>query len=116
MWIFVYGSLLDAGLLAHRAGEPRLSGLMRPALLAKYRRVRLRHSYYPTLRRDPGHAVEGKLVRLNADALRRLSAWEGPRYHLCHRTVGTRGGPVRAGVWIAPGATARPWAQPWRRN
>ena len=70
------------------------------------------HSRYPTLRRDPGHVVEGMLVRISADALRRLSAWEGPRYRLRHLTVGTPGGPVRAGVWIAAGATAQPWREP----
>ena len=79
MRIFVYGSLLDPGVLAKRAGEPRLATRLAPALLPGFRRTGLRHSRFPTLRRDPAHVTEGATVEIGAAALWRLSAYEGPR-------------------------------------
>ena len=63
---------------------------------------------------DPGQVLGDlyvAMVTIGADALRRLSAWEGPRYRLRHLIVGTPRGPIRAGVWIAPGATTKPWRE-----
>jgi gamma-glutamylcyclotransferase (GGCT)/AIG2-like uncharacterized protein YtfP len=111
MLVFVYGSLLNPRQLARRAGEPRLVAATQPAWLAGYRRGGLRHSRYPTLRRDPRHVVQGAVARIGAAALRRLSAWEGPRYRLCPMIVDTKRGPCRAGVWIAQGATKKPWRE-----
>jgi gamma-glutamylcyclotransferase (GGCT)/AIG2-like uncharacterized protein YtfP len=109
MRIFVYGTLLDPLTLARRAGTPGLGRRLAPALLAGYRRTGLRLSRYPTLRRDPAHVTDGAVVDIPAAALRRLAAYEGPRYRLCRRMAGTPAGPRPAWLWIAAGATRAPW-------
>ena len=123
MRIFVYGTLLDTTALARRAGQPGQPGLAarpRPALLAGYRRVTLRLSRYPTLRRDLAHVTDGAVLDITAAAYRRLAAYEGPRYRLRRLRVGTLAGsrmaprlaPSLAWVWIAAGATRRDWPPP----
>lgn len=111
MRIFVYGTLLDPGVLARRAGDPRLAARLIPALLPGFRRTGLRHSRFPTLRRDPAHVTDGATVEITAAGLGRLSAYEGPRYRLSHKRVGTPRGPLRARVWIAAGATRKDWGE-----
>lgn len=78
-----------------------------PTCLAGWRRVGLRRSPYPTLRR--GGRVPGAVLDVGAPALRRLTAYEGPRYRLTRVVVATPRGKIGAWTWIAAGATHRPW-------
>lgn len=112
MILFLYGTLLDPGVLARMSGERALARRMRPARLPGWRRVHLRGTPYPTLLRDVASVVEGAALRVGAAALARLSAYEGSAYALAPVTVATARGAVRARAWIAP-----PWradrARPW---
>ena len=78
-----------------------------PASLSGWRRVGLRGSLYPTLRR--GGRVPGALLHVSAAALRRLTAYEGPRYRLTRVVVAAPRGKIAAWTWIAAGATHRDW-------
>jgi len=116
MRLFLYGTLLDPDVLARRAGTPGLGARMVPATLPGYRRVRMGTTPWPTLRRDPAHIVPGAVVTIGSAALRRLSAYEGPRYRLIPVAVGT---PVRQSrlrktrvfAWVAPAATRHAWGE-----
>jgi gamma-glutamylcyclotransferase (GGCT)/AIG2-like uncharacterized protein YtfP len=110
--LFLYGTLLDPGVLARMAGEQALARRMRPARLAGWRRVFLRGTPYPTLLRDPASAVEGAVLRAGDAAFARLAAYEGSAYALVPVTVATAHGAVRARAWIAPPWRADP-ARPW---
>mgnify|MGYP003737427355 CR=1 FL=1 len=79
-----------------------------PARLAGWRRVAMRGARYPTLVRARG-VVPGAVVVVDAGALRRLCAYEGPQYELRRLAVGTARGKSVAGVWIARAATKLPW-------
>jgi len=113
--LFLYGTLLDPGVLARMSGDRALARRMRPARLPGWRRVHLRGTRYPTLLRDPASVVEGAVLHVGAAALARLSAYEGSAYVLAPVTVATARGAVRARAWIAP-----PWradlARPWPRG
>ncbi|MBB5689222.1 gamma-glutamylcyclotransferase [Roseomonas alkaliterrae] len=112
MILFLYGTLLDPGVLARMAGEQTLARRMRPARLAGWRRVFLRGTPYPTLLRDPASAVEGAVLRAGEAARARLAAYEGSAYALVPVTVATARGAVRARAWIAAPWRADP-ARPW---
>jgi gamma-glutamylcyclotransferase (GGCT)/AIG2-like uncharacterized protein YtfP len=101
MRLFLYGTLL---------GERRL-GPSVPATLTGWRRVTLRGTPYPTLRRARGGAVSGAVVDVPAPVLRRLVAYEGPTYRLARVVVQTASGKTAARAWIAPGGTRRPWRE-----
>ncbi len=101
MRLFVYGTLL---------GDRRL-GAGAPALLLGWRRVVLRGTRYPTLRRDRGGSVAGAVVDASARVLGQLAAYEGPRYRLTRVVVQTTRGKTAARAWIAPGGTRRPWKE-----
>ena len=110
MRLFVYGTLLDPALLARLAGG---RVVWHPAQLHGFRRVRLRGTRYPTLApgREKVSLAPGAVFRANGAALRRLRAYEGPRYRLTPvrpRLLDT-GRAVPAFAWIAPGATRLPW-------
>ncbi len=79
MKLFVYGTLADPAALGRCAGRP-LKAAPLPAQLLGFRRVRLRGARYPTLRRAPGALVQGVIIRVNADMLVRLQAYESVRY------------------------------------
>jgi len=108
MRLFLYGTLLDAGRLARLAGDPRLPARLRPAVLRGFRRV-AGAGGYPTLAPDRAGQVEGAVLSVSAGALRRLQAYEGPRYRLTPVRAATEAGPVVAFAWIAGAATRRPW-------
>jgi Gamma-glutamyl cyclotransferase, AIG2-like len=72
MRLFLYGTLL---------GDPKLGASM-PATLPGWRRVELRGTRYPTLRRDRRGAVSGAVVDVPSRLLAHLAAYEGPRYRL----------------------------------
>ena len=105
MRLFLYGTLLDPDLLAAFAGRAVPST---PATLRGWRRVALRDSRYPTLRRARG-AVLGVLVTVDRPSLARLAAYEGPSYRLTPIVVTTVRGHMPAWAWIATGGTRRDW-------
>lgn len=107
--VFLYGTLLDRRVLARRSGDRRLARRrLMPATLPGHRRVVLRATPYPTLVRDPRHAVRGLLLRPTVDTLRRLAAYEGPPYRLAPVRVTTAHGPRRVRAWITPRWRADP--------
>lgn len=105
MRLFVYGTLLDPARLCRFAG--RAVPLV-PARLAGWRRVQLRGTGYPTLIRARG-GVDGAVIEVGAAALRRLRAYEGPRYR--ERRVAVRLARQRttATLWLGDAALRRPW-------
>ena len=106
MRLFLYGTLLDPTVWARRAG---VAGCTTLATLRGWRRVYLRASPYPTLRR--GGSVAGQVRDVSAATLRRLTAYEGPRYRLTRVVVTTTRGNTAAWTWIAAAATRRPWEE-----
>ena len=106
--IFYYGTLLDRRVLARRSGDAALLLRSVPAVLLGFRRVGLRGTPYPTLRRDGHAALAGELIRPSAAAFSRLTAYEGGAYRLCPVHVLTPRGRRRARAWLAaPCAPAR---------
>ncbi len=105
MRLFLYGTLLRPAVLARFAG--RALPLV-PCEAPGWRRVRLRGTPFPTLRRARG-VVEGAMVDADAQALRRLNAYEGMRYRLRRVTLRAGGRTTGAHAWIAAAATHRPW-------
>jgi gamma-glutamylcyclotransferase (GGCT)/AIG2-like uncharacterized protein YtfP len=105
--LFVYGTLLDPVLVSELTGRPVT---LQPADLDGYNRVRLRGTPYPTLRRARGR-VAGAVLLADAQSVRRLTAYEGPRYRLVRVQPRIAGGAtkVEAYAWIAPDATNLPW-------
>jgi gamma-glutamylcyclotransferase (GGCT)/AIG2-like uncharacterized protein YtfP len=105
MRLFLYGTLRDPDLLARFAGRavPTM-----PATLHGWRRVGLRDSRYPTLRRARDE-VDGVLAIVDRLALARIAAYEGPAYRLMPIVVRTAHGDVAARAWIASGGTRRDW-------
>lgn len=108
MILFLYGSLFDPEVWRRQTGAlPRDPG--EPARLSGWRRVGLRGSPDPTLRR--GSTTPGLLRRVDRRVLRRLIRYEGPRYRLRRVVVATTRGNTVAWTWIAAGATDRPWKE-----
>jgi gamma-glutamylcyclotransferase (GGCT)/AIG2-like uncharacterized protein YtfP len=105
MRLFLYGTLLAPGALSRHAGRA-LPAI--PAELPGWRRVALRGSRYPTLRRGRGR-VAGLLVEVGPAALRRLAVYEGARYRLIPVVARTASGPRRAHAWIGDAPTRREW-------
>jgi hypothetical protein len=100
--LFLYGTLLDPGVLSRQSGDPRLPRAMRPALLRGFARGAFRGTLYPTLLRRDGGWVAGALIRPSPSALAALRRYEGPCYRLVPLCVETHRGPVRARAWVVP--------------
>ena len=109
MRLFVYGTLLSPPVLARRSGAPLPRCRPTPATLRGWRRVALRGTPWPTVRRQRGARTPSLLIDVTAAALRRLNAWEGPAYRLTRVVVATSTGNSAAMIWIAPTTGARPW-------
>jgi gamma-glutamylcyclotransferase (GGCT)/AIG2-like uncharacterized protein YtfP len=113
MRLFLYGTLADPAALGRCAGKPLRAGptlaSMVPATLPGFTRVRLRGARYPTLRRAAGHQVQGVIVRVSADMLVRLQAYESCRYRQVTLRLRTAGGQVRARCFLGDAATRVPW-------
>ncbi len=109
MRLFLYGTLLDPVTLALRGGQASLSLRPAQATLPGWRRVAMCGGRYPTLRRDRRGVVHGVLVDVQARAMGRLAAYEGPAYRLRRVVVDTPNGKTSACTWIAPAVTQRPW-------
>jgi gamma-glutamylcyclotransferase (GGCT)/AIG2-like uncharacterized protein YtfP len=108
MRVFLYGMLLDPRTLAHHGG-PTLPARLTQAHLPGWRRVTLRGTPWPTLRRDRTAHVAGALLTPSAAALARLKTFEEPPYRRRRVVITTARGKTAAFAWIAPGATRRPW-------
>jgi gamma-glutamylcyclotransferase (GGCT)/AIG2-like uncharacterized protein YtfP len=108
MRVFLYGMLLDPITLTRHSG-PTLPARLIPARLIGWRRVTLRGTPWPTLRRDRTAHVTGAVLHLSAAALARLRKFEEPPYLRRWVVVTTARGKTCAFAWIAPGATSRPW-------
>ncbi len=96
--------------LAARRGSPALARAWCRRRCAAGGALRCAAARYPDAAPRPGDQRRGAVVDVNAAALRRLQAYEGPAYRLT-RVVGPgpRGGETAAFAWIAPAATSRPW-------
>jgi gamma-glutamylcyclotransferase (GGCT)/AIG2-like uncharacterized protein YtfP len=102
MRLFIYGTLL---------GDHMLTGPQTRATLTGWRRVVLRRTPYPTLRRDRAATVSGIVVDVPSRTLAQLGAYEGPAYRMTRVVVDTPNGKTAAHAWIAPGGTRRPWKE-----
>ncbi|MES2712707.1 MAG: gamma-glutamylcyclotransferase family protein [Pseudomonadota bacterium] len=109
--IFLYGTPLDGRTLARRSGDARLVLRSTPAVLLGFRRLGLRGTPCPTLRRDSCAALSGELIRPSTAAMRRLASYEGGAYRLHPVRVLTPRGPRKARAWLA--APWRAGANPW---
>ena len=105
--IFLCGTLLDGRVLARRSGDAALVLRSVPAVLLGFRRVGLRGTPYPTLRRDGHAALAGELIRPSAAAFSRLAAYEGGAYRPCPVRVLTPRGPRRARACLAAPLASR---------
>lgn len=65
---------------------------------------------YPTLRRAPRCHIDGVVAAFPAPALRRLHAYEGPRYTWLVVRVRVARRLLAVGAWVAPAASRRGWA------
>ena len=108
MNLFLYGTLADPEALGKCAGKP-LRAAPVPARLHGFRRVLLRGAPFPTLRRAPGNAVHGLMVRVNAEMMVRLQNYESGRYRLVHVRLHTPRGPKRARCFYGDAPTNVPW-------
>jgi len=99
--VFLYGTLLDPGVLAARSGRRFPPRALRPALLPGWRRVMLRRQPYPTLRRDRHGQVRGVVLTICGAPLRRLMAYEGAAYRLQRVRLRTIRGCGAVSAWIA---------------
>lgn len=111
MKIFLYGTLTDPAGFGRCAGRP-LRAAPEPAVLPDYRRVHLRGARYPTLRRARGHQVHGVIMRVNADMLVRLQAYESERYQRVRLMLHTPRGRERVLCFMGDAATLRDWHHP----
>lgn len=102
MRLFLYGTLLD---------DRRLMASPIRATLKGWRRVALRSTRYPTLRRHRSGSVPGVIIDVPSRTFARLNAYEGPAYHLTRVVVETPSGKTAAYAWIAPGGTRRAWKE-----
>lgn len=109
MKIFVYGTLADKDAFGRCAGRP-LRHEPVPARLHGFARVKLRGARYPTLRRAPGAQVPGMVMRINADMLVRLQAYESVRYRLMRVRLAAADGAHRALVFMGDAPTRILWA------
>jgi gamma-glutamylcyclotransferase (GGCT)/AIG2-like uncharacterized protein YtfP len=108
MKLFLYGTLADPAALGRCAGRPPRHAPV-PAVLKNYRRVLLRGARFPTLRRAPGHAVHGVIMRVSADMLVRLQNYESTRYRQTFVRLHTPHGPARAKCFFGDAATKVAW-------
>ncbi len=108
MKLFLYGTLAEPRGLGRCAGKP-LACTPLAATLPGFKRVRLRGARYPTLRRAPGHAVQGVVARVNADMMVRLQNYESSRYRQISVRLHTAHGPVRARCFLGDAPTGVAW-------
>jgi gamma-glutamylcyclotransferase (GGCT)/AIG2-like uncharacterized protein YtfP len=113
--LFAYGTLMLPALVEALLGR-RLPA--RPARLDSFARYRVRGRPYPGIVAEPGAATEGVLLEgLTPEDLRRLDAFEGPRYQRCRVEVTAAGGArLPAETYVIPETgrsllTNEPWSR-----
>jgi len=88
MDLFVYGTLMDEDVLNRVVGRPVPPARIGAAFVDGYRRVTVKGNYFPILIEAEGGSVEGRLITgLGAQAVARLSRFEGRQFHLRRLTV-----------------------------
>lgn len=98
--LFVYGTLLDEGLVGGLLGRPVAA---EPARLRDFELLTLEGFPYPTAFYAPGESVPGRLYRgLSAADLERLDAYEGVGEQLYQRIEAdaTREGGEREAAFV----------------
>lgn len=93
MRLFFYGTLLDSDVRLLVLGPGAAAMALTPALLPGWQRRKARGRSYPIILRDPAGTVDGAVTSpLDAAAVAKLSAYEGPGYTLNACQVTLSGG------------------------
>lgn len=112
--LFVYGTLRDPDLLAGALGRPLAPGALHRAVAPGHAVVHYPGRTYPALRRQPGGAAEGLVLRgLSPFELDLLDAYEGAEYRRALLPVMIEDELHEAFAYlptIAVPATAAPWS------
>jgi gamma-glutamyl AIG2-like cyclotransferase len=88
MRFFFYGTLLDPDVTNLVLGRRLPPGAFVPAALPGHSRRRVKGATYPIVVRDPRGEVRGAVVGgLSGRDVRRLAAYEGPRYRIAQLKV-----------------------------
>ena len=88
MRFFFYGTLLDSDVASLVLGRRLPPGTFVPAALPGHARRRVKGASYPIVVRDPRSEVLGAIVGgLSARDVKRLAAYEGPRYRIAQLKV-----------------------------
>lgn len=122
MHFFFFGTLMDPDVRRLVIGRDLAPGQIEAAVLAQFRRVYVAKRNYPMLLPHSSGWVDGLLAyNLDADAARRLMAFEGAEYHLVPVTVADpRGHPARAAAFLSDRsvkANHRLWhLETWQRR
>jgi hypothetical protein len=100
MRFFWYGSLLDEDVTALVIGRRLPPGAWVPATLSGFTRRKAKGVSYPIAVRDPKGKIEGAVVSgLSKLEVARLTAYEGPRYHMVPLKVRLHGHIVTVSVY-----------------
>lgn len=122
MRFFFFGTLMDPQVRRLVIGRDPAAGRIEAAVLEGFRRVSVAGRPYPMLLPHRCGRVSGMLLHdLEADAVRRLIAFEGAEYHAAPVTVAARPGRlVTAAAFLADRSVApsrRGWSlQTWQRR
>lgn len=121
--LFLFGTLMDADVMARVLARPLGEPVGEPAWLDGYRRERAAGASYPILLPDPGGTVEGRLVRsCQRRDLARIDHFESEEYRaMPHRVRTADGTRHTASVYLALdvahlATSGEPWdLDAWRR-
>lgn len=121
--LFLFGTLMDADVMARVLARPSAGPVGAPAWLEGYRRERAAGASYPVLLPDPRGTVEGRLLRsCSARDLARIDHFESEEYRAVpHRARTADGIRHTASVYLALevaylAASGEPWdLDAWRQ-
>lgn len=122
MRIFFFGTLMDPDVRRLVIGRDLAPEQVEPAVIEHFRRVHVARRNYPMLLPHASGWVDGLLAhQLDPEAVRRLTAFEGPEYHLVAITVADlRGHLTKACAFLCDRrvqADHRRWQfQTWQRR
>jgi gamma-glutamylcyclotransferase (GGCT)/AIG2-like uncharacterized protein YtfP len=110
--VFCYGTLLFPDVMRAVCGAVPAA---RPATAIGWARYRVRKEVFPALVPQPGARTAGALFDVDAGALARLDAFEGPLYLRREIEIECAGGArVAAQAWVlVPGREAELTREPW---